>query len=504
MPRLLLVLVASAALLSPAMAQAPIRAQPAAPAAKKSQVPETPTYPGLFRPDPLPATEAARLLKEIEEHQQAVSNLEEMCDTIGPRLTGSQKLRDAQKWAMEKLKSYGAVNVHEEPYAFGRAWTRGEDHARLLNGNGQLLRVDQMAWTPGTQGKVKGEVVVLEAETLAELKAMLGHLEGHIVLMGKLPKVNWQDPAARDEFRGVMAKFKEEHPLVMLLSSEKKADAMNMGGSPLKEEMGGMGSLPAAFIANEHAELLKRLVHHGLKPELEVQLGGTFSEQPVMAYNVIGEIRGSEKPEEVVLVGGHQDSWDLGTGATDNGTGTVAAMEVLRAIKAAGIQPKRTIRAVLFSGEEQGLMGSQAYAKAHADELKNFQAVLIDDLGTGRIKGWTMEGREADCQGLLGQAMAGANGIGCRELLPATIPGASDHWPFEQQGVPAFFAYQEFEDYFTHTHHSQLDTFDHVVPEDLVQGTEAMAVTALGLADLPVRLPHQAAKPAPERTPAKK
>src|SRR5262249_15058976 len=157
---------------------------------------------------------------------QAVSNLEEMCDTIGPRLTGSEQLRNAQKWAMEKLKAYGAVNVHEESYEFGKAWTRGEDHARLLNANGQTLRVDQMAWTPGTQGRIKGEVVVLEADTLAKLKELVGNLDGRILLMSKFPKIDRNDPAAREEFKAVMGKFMQAHPLALLLPSEKKGDAM--------------------------------------------------------------------------------------------------------------------------------------------------------------------------------------------------------------------------------------------------------------------------------------
>jgi hypothetical protein len=479
MSRLLLALAASASLLAQAPADKP-----------KSAMPDTPTYPGLFRADAPAETDAAKLIKEIAEHQQAYSNLEEMCDTIGPRLTGSEKLRDAQKWAMEKLKSYGAVNVHEEPYEFAKAWTRGEDHAKLLNANGQTLRVDQVAWTSGTHGKVKAEVTLFEAETLAQMKAFLGHLDGHILMVGKLPKVDPKDTAARAEFKETLDKLRKEKVLALLVPSEKKGDAMNMFGSPHGEGP-GVSDQSMAVISSEHAELLTRLIHRGVKPMLELQLGGSFSEAPVYAYNVVADLPGSEKPGEMVIVGGHQDSWDLGTGATDNGTGTAAAMEVIRAIKASGLQPKRTVRIVLFSGEEQGLLGSEAYTKAHAEELKNVQAVLIDDLGTGRIKGWTLEGREADCQDLLAQAMASANSVGCRELLPGTVPGASDHWPFEQQGVPAFFAYQEFADYFTATHHSQMDTFDHVVKEDLVQGAQALAATAWGLANLPVRLPHK-------------
>ena len=477
MPRILLALVASAALLG----QAPTPIQ--------SQVPATPTMPGLFRADALPKTDATRILEEIAAHPQAVSNLEEMCDTIGPRLTGSENLRKAQRWAMDKLKAYGAENVHEEAYAFGPSWTRGLDSARLLTQNHQTLQIAAMAWTPSTHGLVRGEVTVVQADTLDQLTALKGKLAGHIVLMGRMPKIDWKDPKQRAAFQQAMAQFRQEKPLAMLVTTEKKDDHMTMNGSPVEGE--GLTHVPTAFIANEHADLLKRLAARGGKIEMELQIGGEASKAPVQAYNVVAEIKGSEWPDQVVIVGGHQDSWDLGTGATDNGTGTVAAMEVIRAIKALGLRPKRTIRCLLFSGEEEGLLGSSAYTKAHAAELKDIQAVLIDDLGTGTIKGWTMQGFEESAPAL-GAAMAPANVVGCKELFFGSIPAASDNWPFEMRGVPAFFAYQDFADYFTATHHSQLDTFDHVKPDELIQGAQAMAVTAWGLANAPERLPHHA------------
>ena len=477
MPRLLLALVASAGLF--AQAPAPIRAQ----------APETPTMPGLFQPDALPKTDAARILEEIAAHQQAVSNLEEMCDTIGPRLTGSENLRRAQAWAMAKLQACGAENVHEEAYDFGPSWTRGVDSARLLTQNHQTLQIAAMAWTPATPGRIEGDVTVVQADTLDQLLALKGKMAGHIVMMGRMPRIDWRDPKQREAFQQALASFKAEKPVAMLVSSEKKDDHMTMAGSPLEGE--GLTHVPTAFIANEHAELLKRLAARGEKMRMELQIGGETSKEPVKAYDVVAEIRGSEWPDQVVIVGGHQDSWDLGTGATDNGTGTVVAMEAIRAIKALGLQPKRTIRCILFSGEEQGLLGSKAYVKAHMGELDKIQAVLIDDLGTGTVKGWTLEGRE-DCAPQLAAAMAPANIVGCKELFFGSIPDSSDHAPFDEKGVPAFFAFQDFADYFTNTHHSQLDTFDHVKPDQLIEGAQALAVTAWGLANTPDRLPHVA------------
>ncbi|HEU4950589.1 MAG TPA: M20/M25/M40 family metallo-hydrolase, partial [Holophagaceae bacterium] len=223
--------------------------------------------------------------------------------------------------------------------------------------------------------------------------------------------------------------------------------------------------------------------------EIEIQIGGEQSKQPVTCYNVVAEIKGSTWPDQVVIVGGHQDSWDLGTGATDNGTGTVVAMETLRAIQALGVKPKRTLRVVLFTGEEQGLLGSTAYAEAHKGEMANIQAVLVDDMGTGQIQGWPDMGQE-QWRGWLAQAMAPANQIGCTEIGAFVQPGDTDHWPFFQMGVPAFAAIQDPVDYMTTTHHSQADTFDHVKKDDLVEGSQAMAATAWFFLNTPERVPH--------------
>ena len=192
---------------------------------------------------------------------------------------------------------------------------------------------------------------------------------------------------------------------------------------------------------------------------------------------------------ELVLVGGHLDSWDLGTGATDNRTGSVAAMETLRALAALKLRPRRTLRVVLFSGEEEGLMGSYAYVEAHPEEMARIQAVFIDDMGTGKITGWPDMGNEAH-RAFLAKAMAPVNNLGCLTLGAFTGAGDTDHWPFHKAGVPAFPAIQEVLDYMTTTHHSQADTFDHVVPEDLIQGCQVLAAMAWETLNCPERLPH--------------
>ena len=394
-------------------------------------------------PDKPFTSDAARLIREIGEHPQVVSNLEALSDDIGPRLTGSERLRQAEAWAMDKFKAYGAVNVHEEAYDFGHRWIRGHDWGRLLNLNGIDLHLAAMAWSPATKGPVKGEVAVLQGSTLEDLKAQVPALEGKIVLIGTLPK---PDPKVdrRTYYREILGIMKDLKAAVILRSSGRPDDLLNMTGSPVSRW--GRATVPTAFLSGEQADMLERQVKRGEHPNVEIQIAGELSNAPVQAHNVVAEIKGSEWPDQVVIVGGHLDSWDLGTGATDNGTGAMASMEVLRAIQALGLKPKRTLRVILFSGEEEGLLGSSAYAKAHAAEASDWQAVLVDDMGTGRILGWPDMGQEI-WRAPLAVAMAPANNLGCREIGAFTQPGDTDHWPFFQLGVPAFAAIQDPVDY---------------------------------------------------------
>ena len=206
------------------------------------------------------------------------------------------------------------------------------------------------------------------------------------------------------------------------------------------------------------------------------------------AVNIIAEIPGSARPDEIVILGAHLDSVDLASGATDNGAGVVNLLEVLRGILALNLRPARTLRFIFFTGEELEGLGSRAYVHDHAGELKNIQCVLVQDKGAGRILGWPTMGEEAwvPC---LAEAMAPAYTIGCTQIIPGIIT-QSDHDAFFEVGVPAFFAYQESLDYWT-VYHSDLDSFDHVVKENLVQGCQALAATAWGFAQMTRRVPHR-------------
>lgn len=434
------------------------------------------------------------LIREVTAHASLRPNLEELCDDIGPRLTGSPGLQRARAWALAKLRAYGAVNVHEEPFELGRPWHRGKAWARLLNANGQPLHLAQMAWTPGTRGRLRGEVVLLEAPTLMDLQAAAPDLRGKVVLLRMCPRATSEERKDLAAFQArLRAVWRDARPALVLLPSDKDDALLEMGGGP-----GNVYSGPTAFLAREDARLLRRLLVRGTRPRVEAELGGRFGTRPVRSANVVGELPGTDLSDEVVIVAAHLDSWDLATGATDNGTGVVVALEVLRALAASGLRPRRTLRVVLFSGEEQGLLGSRVYVADHAAELLKVQAVLVDDGGAGRMTGFADMEVEA-WDGPLADILVPAKALGAGEV-PYIRIGGSDQESFLTKGVPAFAPLQDPLDYDTRTHHSQVDTVDHVSREGLLQGAQVMAVAAWGLLE-GVRLPHPGSPPEHESIP---
>jgi carboxypeptidase Q len=284
--------------------------------------------------------------------------------------------------------------------------------------------------------------------------------------------------------------FSEEKAAAVLLGSEKWFGLENMSIMGRDYQP---GPIPTAFLARENFTTLWRLLGDG-PVQAEVNIGSSFSAKPVEVYNTVGEITGSEKPDEIVIIGAHLDSWDLGTGATDNGTGSTAVLEAARALKKAGVQPRRTIRFVLFTGEEQGLNGSKAYVSKHKDELQKISAVLVHDSGTGKVLTVGLMGnygaRERVDHALY--PLARAKEIGLAEPTLRREDG-SDHVPFDEAGVPGFWCVQEIADY-DKTHHSQGDTLDHVRWDDLAEGAQVLAVFAYNVAELPELLPRKPAK----------
>ncbi|MFO0936766.1 MAG: M28 family peptidase [Gemmataceae bacterium] len=250
----------------------------------------------------------------------------------------------------------------------------------------------------------------------------------------------------------------------------------------------GVASL---FVTHEHYAMLYRMAKEGKNPQVELEVKNTFIPGPVTCYNTVGEIRGSEKPDEFVVVGGHLDSWDLGSGTTDNGTGSCVTLEVARVLaKMAkeGMRPKRSIRFVLFSGEEQGLHGSKQYCDRHKDELSKCSLAIVHDTGTGKVLNFGVLGRE-EMRKVLAPELTTLKAVNFEGLVSGGMGGGTDHASFNAVGVPGMACFQEADEY-RYTHHTQSDTFDKAKHPNLIQGAQVMAVTAFRTANLPDLLPR--------------
>lgn len=457
-----------------------------------------------------------KILAEVHDHNELMSNLEYLSDMIGQRLTGSENLKKANDWTRQKFADYGLDNAHLEAWSIAHSWTRGTATGRILSPAGHPLTLASFGWAPGTNGAVRGPIVYVSARTLEELGAYKGKLKGAIVITSQpallpAPGQPAPDPVTipyGDSFllvhpdlpdakpivynrafieflRGRNDFFKNEGVIAALWDSGKPDGLLNMTG------LGGrnydIAPIPAAFITSENYDLIWRLLKRGAV-EAELNISNTIGDKPQDVYNTVAEIRGSEKPDEMVILGAHLDSWDLGTGSTDNGTGAMAVLEAARALEKSGLKPKRTIRFVLFSGEEQGLNGSRAYVQAHQAELPKISAALIHDTGTGRVISISLMRNYQDRE-IMDQVVSPLRSVGLLELTERWMTG-SDHASFENAGVPGFFCLQDPAQYFE-THHSQADTFDQVHEADLVEGAQVMAVTAYNIAELPELLPRK-------------
>lgn len=476
---------------------------------------------------------------EVKDNNRLLENLRFLSDEIGPRVTGSSNLERANKWAAERMKATGLTNVRLEPWEIPVGWQRGTVDMKLVEpATGRSLHAAAMAWTPGTAGKVTGPVVVLDVKTKDDLAKYKGKLKNAIVLRGKPATVNpitdlsygpgtanrpgglppkkdgeTAPPPKKDappplvdfrSFRKELSEFlKTEEAAVLCIDAGKPHGLLITTGSWREGDRATpQDPMPTVFLAHEHYELLTRLASRPGDPptQVEVEVKNEFVPGPVTVFNTVGEVTGSEKPDEFVVVGAHLDSWDLATGTTDNGTGSCVVLEAARTVAALasrGYRPKRTIRFVLFAGEEQGLHGSKSYAKTHKDELPKTSAAFVHDTGTGKVLGFGLQGREAvrkvlepELESL--KELDGWTGSDLRAM------GGTDHLSFEAVGVPGFACRQDMDEYRL-THHTQSDTFDKAKGPNLIQGAQVLAVASLRVANLPDLLPRE--KPPEKKEP---
>jgi carboxypeptidase Q len=448
------------------------------------------------------------ILDEIDQRSELMGNIEYLCDMIGPRLTGSPNLTKANEWTRDKFRQYGLSNAHLEPWTIERAWTRGDAKGRVVEPVVQRILVESAGWSPSTTGALRGPVVYLKAKNADELSPFKGKLKGAWVFLTDVsvqpsPKQAPGNPDAemrrrmRDyermsEFRPVLKKFLiDEKAAGVLRDSNKEHGLVNMTGATNNFTP---AELPEAFLTTESYGLISRLLKRG-PVEIEIDLKNSFSHGEVEVFNTVAELPGASKPDEVVLIGGHIDSWDLGTGATDNGTGIMAVLEAARALKAVGVKPRRTIRFVLFSGEEEGLHGSRAYVKAHEKDMPKIAGVFVHDMGTGRVKSIGLQGRY-DLRELMDRVVEPfKEAVNLEELSMRSMSG-TDHLSFLPHGVPAFAAVQDPAEY-RKTHHTESDTFDKVYADEVNQGAKVLAAWAYNVAMLPEILPRNPHKPEP-------
>jgi hypothetical protein len=487
-------------------------------ACTRAASPPATTRPTVGTPRPAPAFDARALrdsgavnflMREGAQRSRVREDFQYLTDVIGPRLTGSAGMRHANEWTVERMRSYGVDSAALEPWPFGVTWQRGPLTMRLLAPHERMLLAASWAWAPGTSGPVAGDVVYVDAGTRAEFDRRFGgRVRGAWVMLSKpFPRTNPDAPDAVDSVRvdslrkvmraprsadqeawleGQVARLAAEGVAGQIIDGGKEFGLLTMGGSP-----NDIAPMPMVVIANSTFSELHRLLASGQRVRVEANVSNTFGRDAVTQWNSVGEIRGSDLASEVVLVGAHLDSWDLGTGATDNGAGSIAVLEaarILGALKAAGVRPRRTIRFVFFTGEEQGLYGSQYYALAHRGELPRFQAVLVLDNGSGRITGMALQGWD-ELRPLWTAMMQPLASLGPLAVRSGNKTG-TDHLAFLPFRVPSF-NYDQIAKGYDHTHHSQMDVFDAAVPRDIAQAGTVMAVNAWQLANVGLFLPRK-------------
>jgi carboxypeptidase Q len=415
--------------------------------------------------------------------------LEELSDQIGGRVTGSPQAQKAIEWGLAKMRGIGLENVRAEKWQISHGWKRVSASAELLAPVQRHLTIDSMGWVGSTPaGGVETEVVPVNALQLdQEMKENASKWAGKILLI-----VRKGEPPANADGNRSFATFGK------FLTAAYAAHAVAIIGGQGGSEPAGMrlthtGSMgynayydiPVVSMIMEDLRQLQRFLDHGNTVRLKINVQNEKTSGPVDSANVVGEIRGKEFPEQVIVVGGHLDSWDLAQGSTDDGTGVATTLGAAEAIMASGYKPKRTIRFVLFTGEEQGLLGSLAYVKTHKDEMANHVAAIILDTGQGPIVRLNMGGHK-DLIPAMEKFADSVQAFGKLEMNDRSVFG-TDAGPFILAGLPGINMGQDSPDY-KYTHHSAVDTLDKVQPDILTRDATMMALTSFWIADRPERL----------------
>jgi carboxypeptidase Q len=440
-------------------------------------------------------------LAAIRTESQRSADLSEvfhtLTDVIGPRLTGSPAHVAAARWAADRLQKWGLADVHLEPWEFGRGWAVEKVTLDMTAPRYMSLTGYPEAWSPGTAGLVSGTPVYLGDSTLEDVDKLGARLKGAIVLVARPQTefLNADRPQPADATGSLTGNPPYPSPTSRTPPNQLLPRLRTLGAAavlrPASTEHGTVrvqgaqntapDAVPMVTMAAEQYNTLVRMVQAGAPVMLRVEVGVRFYPDDRNSYNVLAEIPGADAAlrDQIVLVGAHLDSWHTATGATDNADGATTVMEVMRILKTIGARPRRTIRMVLWSGEEEGLLGARAYVAQHLKDAvsRNKIAVYLnDDPGTGKTYGFYMQNNEA-AKRIFDGWLEPLKSLGAKRNVIEAI-NATDHVPFDEVGIPAFTVIKDFRNYDTRTRHTNADLADAVNVGDLKQAAVVMATFA--------------------------
>jgi carboxypeptidase Q len=500
------------------------------------------------------STAVARIIDEGMNRSQVMDLLSWLTDVCGARLTASPGYKKAADWARATMTGWGLANAHFEKWGpWGHGWSIKRYSAQVIEPMPFPLISYPKAWSPGTSGSLRGEAIYVDAKTDSSLETYRGKLDGKFVMLDdpRQLKAHFQPDAERlsDSALLALANADPDRPRrrgrfgpnsdfrrVMLLENKKLQFCMDEGAAALLScSRGDDGTvfvqsasfpanmdvprdkrphvydlktpemLPQFVLAAEHYNRIVRMLKKGVNVKLEVTLEVLDTREDSVA-NVIAEIPGTDLKDEIVMIGGHLDSWHAGTGATDDGTGVVVCMEAMRILKALGLKPRRTIRVGLWAAEEEGLLGSAAYVRQHFGERKapadslepktilkpeaeKFSVYFNNDNGTGKVRGIYMQGSEM-LRPLFRAWLTPFRAMGASTVSPANT-GGTDHLSFNDIGLPGFQFIQDDIDYDIRTWHSNMDVYDRAQEDDLKEAASVMAAFAYNAAMRDEKFPRK-------------
>ncbi len=419
-----------------------------------------------------------RVIAEAQKPSALEANLQQLTDQIGGRVPGTPAMQKAVDWGVAGFKAAGADSVHTESFSVQASWAEGATRMTVVAPEPFTLRAVSIAWAPALAPHTHVRVADVGQGSEQDF-AKAGNIAGTILLVHSEEMHTWDDLFAEYlKAPGVIDRAVKANALAITFQSTRPHDLLyrhtNAGN-------GEIDRLPMVLVAREDAGRMARLLASGQKLYADLSIPNTVG-GPITAANVVAELRGSEKPDEFVILGAHLDSWDLGTGALDNGCNAALVVDALRAIKASGVRPRRTIRFILFSGEEEGMVGSHSYTTSHRAELDRIAGVVIFDSGIGRVTGFSLGGRR-DVVNAATTLIAPLKSLNASTLTTDADWG-TDNFDFLLQGVPTFVANQEEANYLLN-YHAMSDTFDKVDLAELRKHVVEAGALTIGLANAP-------------------